>query len=124
LPILPAAAALFSPWTDLAATGDSLISNARRDALFGVRGVRAAAGWYLNGAEPRPPEASPLYATLKGLPPLLIDVGEREILRDDSTRLAARAETAGVSALLNIWPVVPHVWQLACAFLPEGRRSL
>jgi epsilon-lactone hydrolase len=121
---LPAAAALFSPWTDLAVTGDSLTSNARRDALFGARGVRAAAGWYLNGAEPRSPQASPLYAPLAGLPPLFIEVGEREILRDDSTRLAARADAEGVSATLNVWPVVPHAWQLACSFLPEGRRSL
>ncbi len=57
---LPAAAALFSPWTDLAVTGDSMVSNARRDALFGAYGVRTAAEWYLNGAEPRSPEASPL----------------------------------------------------------------
>jgi acetyl esterase/lipase len=121
---LPAAAALFSPWTDLAVTGDSLISNARRDALFGAYGVRTAAAWYLNGAEPRCPEASPLYAALAGLPPLFIEVGEREILRDDSTRLAARAAAEGVSTTLNVWPVVPHVWQIACAFLPEGRRSL
>lgn len=121
---LPAAAALFSPWTDLALTGDSLTTNARRDALFGAYGVRTAAEWYLNGAEPRCPEASPLYATLAGLPPLFIEVGEREILRDNSTRLAARAEAHGVNATLNVWPVVPHVWQIACAFLPEGRRSL
>jgi monoterpene epsilon-lactone hydrolase len=121
---LPAAAALFSPWTDLAATGNSLQSNARRDALFGAVGVQIAADWYLNGAEPRAPEASPLYGALAGLPPLFIEVGDREILRDDSTRLAARAQAEGVRATLNVWPVVPHVWQLACSFLPEGRHSL
>ena len=121
---LPAAAALFSPWTDLAATGNSLLSNARRDALFGAVGVKIAADWYLNGAEPRAPEASPLYGALAGLPPLFIEVGDREVLRDDSTRLAARALADGVSATLNVWPVVPHVWQLACSFLPEARHSL
>jgi monoterpene epsilon-lactone hydrolase len=121
---LPAAAALFSPWTDLAVTGASVQSNARREAMFGAREVRIAADWYLNGAEPVAPEASPLYASLAGLPPMLIEVGEREILRDDSTRLAARAQSEGVSATLNVWPIVPHVWQLACSFLPEGSRSL
>lgn len=121
---LPAAAALFSPWTDLAVTGDSVHSNARREAMFGAREVRIAADWYLNGAEPSTPEASPLYATLAGLPPLFIEVGEREMLRDDSTRLAARAQADGVNATLTIWPIVPHVWQLACSFLPEGRHSL
>jgi epsilon-lactone hydrolase len=58
------------------------------------------------------------------LPPLFIEVGERESLLDDSTRLAARAQARGVNAILNVWPVVPQAWQLACAFVPEGRRSL
>jgi len=121
---LPAAAVLFSPWTDLAATGASLRANARRDPMFRPQGVPTVAAWYLKGADPRTPEASPLYATLAGLPPMYIEVGEREMLRDDSTRLAARARAEGVDATLTIWPVVPHVWQLACAFLPEGRESL
>jgi acetyl esterase/lipase len=121
---LPAAAVLFSPWTDLAATGNSLRTNAQRDPMFRPQGVPDVAAWYLNGADPRTPEASPLYATLTGLPPLYIEVGEREVLRDDSSRLAARAEAEGVSVTLTIWPVVPHVWQLACAFVPEGRESL
>jgi monoterpene epsilon-lactone hydrolase len=121
---LPAAAVLFSPWTDLAATGDSLRSNARRDPMFQPQGIGSVSAWYLNGADPRLPEASPLYANLAGLPPLFIEVGEREVLRDDSTRLADRARAAGVSVTLTIWPVVPHVWQIACKFVPEGRRSL
>ena len=117
-------AALFFAWTDLAGTGESLLTNARHDAVFGAREIRIAADWYLNGAEPQTPEASPLYAPLDGLPPLFIEVGERESLLDDSTRLAARAEARGVNAILNVWPVVPHARQLACAFVPEGRRSL
>jgi epsilon-lactone hydrolase len=121
---LPAAATLFSPWTDLAATGESLRSNARRDPMFRPEGIPRVADWYLNGTDPRTPEASPLYAALGGLPPLFIEVGEREVLRDDSTRLAARARAEGVNVTLNVWPVVPHVWQIACGFLPEGRRSL
>ena len=122
--LLPYAAALFSPWTDLLLSGESLHINARRDALFTVRGVRTAAEWYLDGADPKTPEASPLYGCLTGLPPMFIEVGEREILRDDSTRLASSARAQGVSATINIWPTVCHVWQLACALLPEGRRSL
>jgi monoterpene epsilon-lactone hydrolase len=92
--------------------------------MFGAREIMIAADWYLNGAEPRTPEASPLYAPLDGLPPLLIEVGEREALLDDSTRLAARARARGVDPILDVWPVVPHVWQLACGFVPEARRSL
>jgi monoterpene epsilon-lactone hydrolase len=117
--LLPAAAVLFSPWTDLASTGESMKTNARRDAMFHAPGTGEGAAYYLGGADPR----TPLYADLHGLPPLLIHAGEREILRDDSTRLAEKARAAGVRVEERIWPVVPHVWQLA-AFVPEARESL
>ena len=121
---LPGAAALFSPATDLAGTGRSLRSNSRRDAMFRGDVLHHVAAAYLNGADPRTPLASPLYGDLAGLPPMLIHVGEREILRDDSTRLAERAREAGVMIELEVWPVVPHVWQFAHAMVPEARRSL
>ena len=121
---LPGAAALFSPATDLAGTGPSLQSNSRRDAMFRGDVLHHVAAAYLKGADPRTPLASPLYGDLAGLPPMLIHVGERELLRDDSTRLAERAREAGVTVELEVWPVVPHVWQFAHAILPEARRSL
>jgi monoterpene epsilon-lactone hydrolase len=120
---LPAAAALFSPWTDLAGTGASLVSNAERDAMFWAPGLSKAGEIYLGGASATNPLASPHYADLAGLAPMVVHAGDREILRDDSTRLADRARAAGVEVDLRIWPVVPHVWQLA-QFLPEARRSL
>jgi acetyl esterase/lipase len=120
---LPAAAALFSPWTDLAGTGESVKTNLRRDAMFWAPGLTEGSAFYLGNADARTPLASPLYADLHRLPPLLIHAGEREILRDDSTRLAQKAREAGVSVEARIWPVVPHVWQLA-AFVPEARESL
>ena len=114
---------LFSPWTDLAGTGASLVSNDKRDAMFNGDGMTRAAEPYLAGADPRNPLASPLYADLHGLPPLLIHAGTYEVLLDDSTRLAERARAAGVSVTLRTWPVVPHVWPLF-GFLPEARQSL
>jgi acetyl esterase/lipase len=120
---LPAAAALFSPWTDLAGTGASIQGNAGRDAMFWAPGLMRAASFYLGTTDARAPLASPLYADLAGLPPLLIHAGAREILRDDSTRLAERAMAAGVAVDLRVWPVVPHVWQLV-QFVPEARQSL
>lgn len=120
---LPAAAALLSPWTDLACTGNSFTSNAKRDAMFWAPGVKDATASYLGTAPATDSLASPLYASMTGLPPLLIHVGDREILRDDSTRLADRARAAGVDVVLRIWPVVPHVWQFA-QFVPESRESL
>jgi epsilon-lactone hydrolase len=121
---LPAAAALFSPWTDLAATGDSIRTNTDRCAMFSGADVAASARYYLGDTDPRNPLASPLYADLAGLPPLLIHVGADEVLRDDSTRLAERARAAGVRVELKIWPVVPHAWQLAPHLIPEARHSL
>ena len=121
---LPAGAALFSPWTDLAATGESIVSNADRCAMFHGPDIGLSARYYLGEVDPRHPIASPLYADLKGLPPLLIHVGEDEVLRDDSKRLAERAREAGVRVELKVWPVVPHAWQLAPHMIPEARQSL
>jgi monoterpene epsilon-lactone hydrolase len=121
---LPAAAALFSPWTDLAATCDSIRTNTARCAMFHGAGVAFSARYYLGDTDPRNPLASPLYADFAGLPPLLIHVGADEVLRDDSTRLAERARAAGVPVDLKIWPVVPHAWQLAPQLIPEARQSL
>lgn len=121
---LPRAAALFSPWTDLAVTGASTRENNGKDVFFSRRMLRAAARNYLAGARATEPLASPLYANLSGLPPLLIHVGADELLRDDALRLAQRAQEAGVEANVEVWPVVPHGWQLGVAVMPEARRSL
>ena len=119
---LPAAAMLFSPWTDLAGTGDTLRTNSRRDAMFTGHGMEKAVEPYLAGADVRNPLASPLYAELAGLPPLMIHAGSYEILLDDSRRLAERARAAGVDVSMQTWPVVPHVWQLFS--MPETGQSM
>ncbi|WP_442755546.1 alpha/beta hydrolase [Methylocystis sp. JAN1] len=119
---LPRAAVLFSPWTDLAATGASARENEEKDALFTRLMLRVGARAYLDGASARTPLASPLYASLAGLPPLLVHVGADEMLRDDSTRLVQRAREAGVEAELALWPDVPHGWQMMDT-LPEAEES-
>ena len=121
---LPAGAAVFSPWTDLAATGESIRTNARRCAMFHGKDIGPSARYYLGETDPRNPLASPLYADLAGLPPLLLHVGANEVLRDDSIRFAERARAAGVRAELKVWPIVPHAWQLAPHKIPEARQSL
>lgn len=120
---LPAAAVLFSPWTDLAATGASIQTNDKRCAMFRGEGIARAAKFYLGSADGRNPLASPLYSDLSGLPPMVIHVGEDEVLLDDSTRLAERARAAGVPVELKIWPVVPHVWQIV-PHMPEASQSI
>ena len=90
----------------------------RRDMLTQM----AAA--YLGGKDARTPLAAPLYAELKGLPPLLIQVGDAETLLDDSNRLAQRARAAGVQVKLEVWPEMIHVFQLFASFLPEGQQAV
>jgi epsilon-lactone hydrolase len=79
---------------------------------------------YLNGKDPRTPLAAPLYADLKGLPPLLIHVGEAETLLDDATRITERAKAAGVQVNLEVWPDMIHVWHLFAPVLPEGQQAI
>lgn len=121
---LPVAAALFSPLTDLLGTGNSRLANERRCAMFYSDSLERATAFYMQGGDLHNPLASPLYADLKGLPPLLLHVGADETLLDDSTRLAERARAAGVPVELKIWPVVPHDWHLFQQYMPEGRQSL
>jgi len=122
--LLPAAAAVFSPWTDLAATGHSLVSNSERDATFHGASIGPAAQIYLGDASATDPLASPLYADLHGLPPLLIQASDSEVLRDDALRFAERARAAGVEVQLETWADTPHAWQIFAQWLPEARTAL
>jgi monoterpene epsilon-lactone hydrolase len=121
---MPAAAVAISPWVDLECTGGSQSTKVAEDPVLNREGLLAMAAPYLNGASPRTPLASPLYANLAGLPPLLIQVGSAEVLLDDSTRLAARAGEAGVHVQLEIWPGAPHVWHAFAFTLSEGRDAI
>jgi len=121
---LPAAVFVLSPWTDLAATGASLVTRARQDPWFDPAGVADAAAYYVGSDSPTNPLISPLYGDLAGLPPLLIHVGDYEILLDDSTRLAQKARAAGVDVTLRVWDGMWHVFQALASRVPEARRSV
>ena len=121
---LPAAAVLFSPWTDLAGTGKSLQANEATDAMFYADALNWFAPIYLGKASALEALASPLYADLKGLPPLLLFVSKSECLLDDSLRVAAKARAAGVSVDLQAWDGLPHVWPVLVGLLPEARAAL
>lgn len=121
---LPAAAALMSPWTDMEASGESFASRAAADPFHQRAMIQALARTYLGrGGDPRDPLASPIHGDLAGLPPLLIQVGERETVLDDSRMLAERARAAGVDAKLEVWPRMFHVFQLY-AELAEARAAI
>jgi monoterpene epsilon-lactone hydrolase len=108
---LPAAAVLLSPATDLTCSGDSYASRAESDPLFTREQVVTLVANYLASADPASPLASPMYADLAGLPPLLVHVGSDEVLLDDSTRLAERATAAGVNVDLKVWDGMWHEFQ-------------
>ena len=90
----------------------------QRDAL--IRAGKA----YLGDAAPHTPLAAPLYADLRGLPPMLIQVGTAEALLDDATRVAERARAAGVDVTLEPWDEMFHVWQFCASILPEGQQAI
>jgi epsilon-lactone hydrolase len=121
---LPAAAALWSPWVDMEATGDVLDSVAERDPIGSRERLLISARAYLQGQDPQTPTANLLYADLSGFPPLFIEVGEVEVLLDDAFRLAQRAAHAGVDVTLHVTPGVPHVYQYFAGFLPEAQHSI
>lgn len=122
---LPAAAALLSPWADLTCSGDTYRTNAHLDPLISRQGMQQAASLFLAGrVSPESPAASPLYADLSGLPPLLIQVGGDETLLDDSRALASRAALSGVDVRLECSPMMVHVWQLFWPTLSEARDAI
>ncbi|BAJ62161.1 alpha/beta hydrolase [Anaerolinea thermophila] len=121
---LPAAAALMSPWTDLAGVGESVKTHETRDPLINPADLPVAARLYLRDLDPRHPYASPLYGDFHGLPPILVHVGTEEILYTDSTRLVERLLEDGVDAKLVVWEGMWHVFQLFTLRVPESWRSL
>ena len=121
---MPAAAVAISPWTDMEMTGESRRTRAAADRMVTPEGQEEAADWYLAGQDPRHPYASPVHADLQGLPPILIHVGDAEILLDDSTRFAARARAAGVEVTLEVWDEMPHCWHTFAGLLPEADQAI
>lgn len=119
---MPAAAVLLSPWVDLEGLGASMTERAALDPIVQREPLLEMAALYLGGAAPRTPLAAPLYADLRGLPPMLIQVGTWETLYDDAVRLAERAHEAGVEVALEPWEEMIHVWQLFAA-APEAREA-
>ena len=121
---LPRAGVCFSPWVDMEATGASM-DTVKTDPMLDRELILHFARFYLgDGVAPRTPLAAPLYADLRGLPPLLIQASNDEVLLDDAKRIAERARKAGVACELDLTDEVPHVWQIFASMLPEGQQAL
>lgn len=119
----PAAVIAISAVTDLAATGASITTNAANDPFGNALQIEAARRAYLGDRSPTDPRVSPLYADMKGFPPLLMQVGSREILLDDTLRLADRARQAGVDVTTEVLPGMVHQWHLFPFWLDDARKS-
>jgi acetyl esterase/lipase len=121
---MPAAAVCLSPWVDLEALGESMTSKAEDDPVVNRADILRIANAYLGGSAPRSPLASPLFADLGGLPPMLIQVGTAEVLLDDSARLTKKAREAGVDISYEPWEGMIHVWQYHAATVPEAKKAV
>jgi epsilon-lactone hydrolase len=121
---LPRTGVCLCPWTDLTLSGPSLVSNAERDPMIRASTLTRMAEAYLGDRDRRTPTASPLFADLAGLPPLLVQVGSSELLHDDAVRLAEQADAAGVDVTLQVWEDAFHVWHSFADHLPEAQEAM
>ena len=122
---LPSAAVLLSPFLDVTASGESATTRAEQDPWFDVSDMAVVARYYCaDESKWRDPLISPVFANVSGLPPMLIQVGDDEILLNDSTRLAEKLEAAGIDVELEIWPDMWHVFQMFIGKMPESRKAV
>jgi epsilon-lactone hydrolase len=122
--VLPEAAVCLSPWVDLTASGASYDSRAALDPMIDRKLALKLAGLYADRASTSRPLLSPLFADLAGLPRLLIQVGEREVLQSEAADLADRARAARVPVHFEEWPGMIHVWHLYFPRLAAGRDAI
>src|SRR5262247_2455315 len=121
---LPAAGVCISPWVDLTCSGASYVTKDATDPIVKKPGVEQMALAYLGTRDRRTPLASPLFADLRGLPPLLIHVGSEEVLLDDAVQLAERAKAAGVAVTIEVWEPMVHVWHWFLPMLDEAGEAI
>jgi acetyl esterase/lipase len=121
---MPKAAVPISPWSDLTCSNDSYKTRAEADPMVAPGGINRMANLYLNGKDAKLPYASPNFASLKSLPPLLIHVGRDEVLLDDSIKLHEKAKADGVDSTLEIWDDMIHVWHAFHPMLPEAKQGI
>lgn len=121
---LPAAACLISAMLDCTFSGDSLADLQKRDPFMRLKDVAMMAAHYYGDHDPRDPLVSPVFADLRGMPPLLVFAGEHEILRAESIRYAENASAAEVDVTLKVWEGMIHAFPLFAGFIPEGKTAI
>jgi len=121
---LPAGGVALSPWANLEHSGSSLDTRDGIDPTVNRTGLTLMSKAFLNGALRNSPEASPVFADVRGLPPILVHIGESEVMLSDAIRLAAHLAENRVRVTLEVWPGMFHVWHMFAAILPEGMQAL
>ena len=121
---MPAAIVPISPWTDMEGTGESMKTRTEVDLIVTPEGIQQLASTFLGGADPQNPYAAPHHADPIGLPPTYIQVGDEEVLLDDSVRFADKARQAGVDITIDVFPEMQHVFQIAAGNLPEADEAI
>jgi monoterpene epsilon-lactone hydrolase len=121
---MPRAAVLMAPWTDLTCSSPSYQQLRALDHIIAREALVEAGLWYAGRRDPRDPMASPLFAELTGLPPMLIHAGGDEVMVDDSRRFVERAKQAGVAVEYKEWPGLWHVFHSACPQVPEAAQAM
>jgi acetyl esterase/lipase len=120
----PGAAVAISPWVDMTMTGESMVTLADADPLVKPVGIAKMRDWFIGDTDPTDPYASPLFADLSGLAPLLIHVGEIETLLDDSRRLHAAIVAAGGDSTIVEFPEMIHVFHAFAEIAPESDAAI
>ena len=121
---MPAAAVLLSPFLDATGSGASMQTRAEQDPWFHAKDVAVVADLYCEPHQRRFPLVSPVFANMEDLPPMLIQVGDAELLLSDSERMADECVAAGIDVELEVWPEMWHVFQMFIGKMPESRRAI
>ena len=121
---MPAAGVLISPWLDMSLSGETRTTNDERDSSISANSMPRTRELFVSDAQINDPLASPLEADLAGLPPLLIQVGDEEVLLSDSERFHKKATQAGVETELRVWPEMFHVWHACVGLFDEAKLAI
>ena len=121
---LPAAAVLLSPFLDVTGSGASMQTRLEQDPWFHPEHLPVIANYYCEPHQQQFPLVSPVFANVEGLPPMLIQVGDDEILLSDSERIADECIAAGIDVELQVWPEMWHVFQMFVGKMPEARQAI
>ena len=121
---LPGGIICISPWADLTMSGETMITCSKTDPFITRETSILHAGRYVGEHDPKSLLISPIFADLSGFPPMIIQVGEYEVLRSDAVRLSEKASQTGVDVTLEIWDGMWHVWHMLVGHIPESRRAI